>query len=108
MLTRKDDKVFHGRRLLKQCANASEAIRYRRDVLTQLRLRAEVDDDPQLLAASVDAALDSAAELIAGNDITELPPWAQQVCALVIAADAAADELLVAMGVVDPDEDGAD
>lgn len=111
MLTRQGDKVFFGRRLLKQCASASQAIQYRKDVLAQLRIRtraAEVDDNPQLLAAAVDATLDSAAELIAGNDVTALPAWAQQVCALVIAADATADELLVAMGVTDPDEDGAD
>lgn len=108
MLTVKGNKVFHGQRLLKECANRAAAVEYRYSVLTHLRQRADVsepDDKPGLLAASVDAALDSAAILIADNDLTTLPPWAQQVCALVIAADSAADELLVAMGIVDPDEE---
>lgn len=108
MLTVKDNRVFHGKRLVKECANHHDAVAYRHSVLVHLRQRAETmepDDKPGLLAAAVDAALDAAALLIADNDPTTLPPWAQQVCALVIAADSAADELMQAMGIVDPDEE---
>lgn len=68
----------------------------------------EGDEDAKALAGALDAALDAAAELLAANDASSLPPWAQQVMALVTAAETVADELLDVMGVPDPDDDDTD
>lgn len=62
------------------------------------------DLSPAGFAAAVDAALDACGSLIAANDTTAWPPAAQQLAALVTAAGAAADGLLDAMGVPDPDD----
>lgn len=111
MLTIKANKVFQGTRLVKECASHNEAVLYRQAIFTQLlakrRERAAMidpEDSPNLLAGAVDSCVDTAIMLINENDPTALPAWAQQVCSLVVAADAAVDELLKAMGVPDPDD----
>lgn len=63
------------------------------------------DDDPAALAGSLDATLDQASALISGVDLSTLPPEVAQACALLVAAETVADELLQAMGVYDPDDD---
>jgi phage head maturation protease len=65
----------------------------------------EGDDDPAALASALDAVLDEAAELIAGVDLSALPPEVAQACALITAAETTADALLEAMGIYDPDDD---
>jgi phage head maturation protease len=65
----------------------------------------EADDDPGALAQAVDAALDEAVALLAGIDTATLPAEVAQAIGLLITADAAADELLVVMGLADPDEE---
>jgi HK97 family phage prohead protease len=67
--------------------------------------RDEVSDG---LAQGVDAVLDEAVDLLKGIDLTTLPPDIQQAIALLIAAEATADELLDALGLADPDELGED
>lgn len=61
--------------------------------------------DPGALAQGVDAAIDSAIDLLAQVDATTLPEPVQQAIALIQSADATVDELLAALGVPDPDED---
>lgn len=61
--------------------------------------------DPGTLALAVDAAIDQALVLLANTDLTTLPAEVQQAIALIQTADAAADDLLDALGVPDPDED---
>lgn len=61
--------------------------------------------DPGALAQGVDAAIDSAIDLLAQVDATTLPEPVQQAIALIQGADATVDELLAALGVPDPDED---
>jgi hypothetical protein len=68
-------------------------------------VRQDSDDDPAALASAVDAVLDEAAELIAGVDMTTLPPEVAQACALIVAAETAVDALLESMGIYDPDDD---
>jgi phage head maturation protease len=65
----------------------------------------DADDDPAALASALDAVLDEAAELIAGVDLSTLPPEVAQACALITAAELSADALLEAMGIYDPDDD---
>jgi hypothetical protein len=65
----------------------------------------EVDDDPKALAASVDATLDEAINLLADVDTSGLPEPVAQALGLLTAADAAMDELMTVMGVPDPDEE---
>lgn len=65
----------------------------------------DADDDPAALASALDAVLDEAAELIAGVDLSALPPEVAQACALITAAETTADALLEAMGIYDPDDD---
>ncbi|HEX3539642.1 MAG TPA: HK97 family phage prohead protease [Acidimicrobiales bacterium] len=62
------------------------------------------DGDPATLASAVDAALDEAANLLDGFDVTSLPDNVQQALALVQAAGVAVDELLDVMGIDDPDQ----
>lgn len=66
------------------------------------------DEDPSSLASGIDAALDQASTLLEGIDMTTLPPEVAQACALVTAAGTAADALLDAMGIDDPDDDNED
>jgi hypothetical protein len=66
------------------------------------------DEDPATLASAVDAALDEAANLLDGFDLTGLPDPVQQALALVQAAGVAVDELLDVMGIDDPDHGGED
>jgi len=61
--------------------------------------------DPATLALALDASLDEAINLLAAVDAAGLPAEVQQALALLQAADVAADELLDALGVPDPDED---
>ena len=63
--------------------------------------------DPGALATAIDAALDEATTLLEGLDLESLPAGVQQAIALLQAAEIAADELLDALGVPDPDEDGS-
>jgi len=67
------------------------------------------DDDatPAELAQAIDGAVDAAIAIIDGLDLSTLPPGVGQVAQLLHAADVAADELLEALGLPDPD-DGAD
>jgi HK97 family phage prohead protease len=71
------------------------------------RKDADTEDasDPGALAQGVDAAIDSAIDLLAQVDATTLPEPVQQAIALIQSADATVDELLDALGVPDPDED---
>jgi len=64
----------------------------------------ESDDDPGALAQGVDAAIDSAIDLLAQVDATTLPEPVQQAIALIQSADATVDQLLAVLGVADPDE----
>lgn len=64
------------------------------------------DADAAELAQAVDAALDAFAATLDGVDTSALPAPVQQALALAEAAGVAVDELLDAMGVPDPDEDG--
>jgi phage head maturation protease len=66
---------------------------------------ADSDDDPSSLAGALDAILDQASALIADADLTALPEPVAQACNLIVAAETAADALLEAMGVFDPDDD---
>lgn len=68
----------------------------------------EADDDPAALAAGLDAVLDQASSLLAGVDMSSLPPEVAQACALITAAETASDALLEAMGIDDPDDDETD
>lgn len=68
---------------------------------------ADADDDSSSLAGALDAILDQASGLIAGVDLASLPPEVAQACALIVAAETAADALLESMGVFDPDDDEA-
>jgi hypothetical protein len=66
------------------------------------------DDAPTdigALAQAVDAPIDEALSLLSAFDVESLPAEVQQAIALIQAADTAADELLDALGVADPDED---
>jgi HK97 family phage prohead protease len=63
------------------------------------------DDDPAVLAAALDAVLDQIIGLLDGVDMEALDPDVAQACALIVAADSTADELLAALGVPDPDEE---
>lgn len=65
------------------------------------------DADPKTLALAVDAAVDQALALLDGVDLTALPDTVQQAIVLIQAADSAADDLLDALGVPDPDEETA-
>lgn len=69
---------------------------------------ADSDDDPSALAGALDAILDQASGLIAEVDLSSLPPEVAQACALIVAAETAADALLESMGIYDPDADEAD
>jgi HK97 family phage prohead protease len=62
------------------------------------------DEDAGTLASAVDAALDSACDLVDGTDLTSLPDNVQQALALTEAAGVAVDELLDVMGIDDPDQ----
>ena len=62
------------------------------------------DDDPGVLAQAADAAVDEAMALISSLNTEDLDPDLQQALALVAAADAALDSLLIALGVPDADE----
>ena len=66
------------------------------------------DEDLGTLAQAADAAVDEAMNLISGLNIEDLDPDLQQALALVEAADAALDSLLVVLGVPDADEDTED
>jgi HK97 family phage prohead protease len=69
----------------------------------------EDEDDVATLAASVDAALDSAVYWMSKSspdDVAGLPDNIQQALALVGAAGVVADDLLLALGVEDPDDPG--
>lgn len=70
-----------------------------------VRAESDTDDDPAALAGAVDAALDQAADLIEGKDLSELAPDVAQALNLLIAAGVSADALLEAMGIDDPDDD---
>ncbi|MCU1494857.1 MAG: Tsac [Acidimicrobiaceae bacterium] len=63
------------------------------------------DEDPSTLASAVDSCLDKAAELVADLDTSTLPDNVQEAISLMQAAGVAVDELLVVMGVDDPDAD---
>lgn len=80
-----------------ECANGKSASRKDADT--------EDAADPGALAQGVDAAIDSAIDLLAQVDATTLPEPVQQAIALIQSADATVDELLDALGVPDPDED---
>jgi hypothetical protein len=67
----------------------------------------EVTADPKDLALAIDAAVDQALALLTDVDLTSLPDEVQRAIALVQTADAASDDLLDALGVPDPDEDGS-
>ena len=71
----------------------------------QKDMGSESDSDPIALISGVDAAIDEALSLIVDVDLTTLPAEVQQAIALIRAADVAADELLEALGIPDPDED---
>lgn len=60
------------------------------------------------LAGALDAILDEAQGIARENDVTTLPPWAQQLCALLAGAVTVSDELLESMSVPDPDDDDGD
>jgi hypothetical protein len=81
------------------CTMKSAAGAARKDANT------EAASDPGALAQGVDAAIDSAIDLLAQVDATTLPEPVQQAIALIQSADATVDELLDALGVPDPDED---
>ncbi len=66
--------------------------------------KADYGDDASSLLEAVDAALDSALELITDYDVTQLPPVIQQFIACVVAADATKDKLVATVGLPDPDE----
>lgn len=63
------------------------------------------DQDSGQLASAIDAACDAATALLRSVDTTSLPPEVQQALALFDAAGVAADELLDALGIDDPDDD---
>lgn len=73
---------------------------------------ADGDDDedrsPQALATACDAALDAGQRIIDGLDTTTLPENVREALSQFSVAGVAADELLDAMGVADPDDDGVD
>ena len=73
-----------------------------------MRSTTDDDDDPGTLAQAADAAVDEAMNLIAGISTDDLDPDVQQAFALVAAADAALDSLLLALGVPDADEEDED
>lgn len=88
------------------CAGVNKSITmFRADGSTVFSLKdaTEPDDNPGTLAQSVDAALDQAMVLLGGIDTATLPNEVAEAIALLVAADAAVDELLVVMGVPDPD-----
>lgn len=89
----------HAAALGADCAAAKSA---RKDALPT-----EGAVDPGETAQATDAAIDQALALLEGVDLESLPAEVQQAIALIQAADAAVDELLDALGVVDPDEDAA-
>src|SRR3569623_864175 len=62
---------------------------------------------PATAASAADASLDEAVNLFSTVDVESLPAEVQQAFALLQAADLAMDELLDALGVADPDEDGS-
>lgn len=66
--------------------------------------KGDYGDDASSLLEAVDAALDSALELITDYDTTQLPPVIQQFIACVVAADATKDKLVATVGLPDPDE----
>lgn len=67
----------------------------------------EVTATPSDLALAIDAAVSAALALLVDVDLTSLPDEVQRAIALVQTADAASDDLLGALGVPDPDEDGS-
>lgn len=105
---------FHGRIRARNPEAYTELVSRRQ--ATKLPGRATVepandgdpDDNSATLAASLDAVLDEAVELLQGVDTSGLDPDVQQAIALVNAADALADELLEVMGVPDADDDDSD
>lgn len=109
---RGSDVVTRDGTLVRQTASAREAraavAQLNGHVVCQQMAAVEGDEDPKALAGALDAALDAAADLLSANDATSLPPWAQQVMALVTAAETVADELLEVMGVPDPDDTDTD
>lgn len=87
--------------------NAASALGASCSMKTAARKDADTEaaSDPGLLAQGVDAAIDSAIDLLAQVDATSLPEPVQQAIALIQSADATVDELLDVLGVPDPDED---
>lgn len=67
-------------------------------------VKADYGDSAMNLLTGVDAAIDSALELITDYDVTQLPPVIQQFIANVVAADATMDKFMATAGVADPDE----
>lgn len=104
-----DNKVYRDGELVRECASHLDALKHRVRMYEAYRtIKAEMiepDDKPNLLAGAVDACVDTAISLMNANDLTSLPGWAQQICSLVVAADAAIDELLEVLGIPDPDEE---
>lgn len=68
------------------------------------RKDAEDGTNPVDLITAVDAAIDSAIDLLSQVDPTILPAEVQQAIALIQAADTTVDELLDVLGIEDPDE----
>jgi len=67
-------------------------------------VKADYGDSAMNLLTGVDAAIDSALELITDYDIAQLPPVIQQFIANVVAADATMDKFMAMAGIADPDE----
>lgn len=65
----------------------------------------DADEDTGQLALAVDAALDAAIACAAGVDVTGWPSECQQMFGCVVAAETAADDLLEALGLADPDDE---
>lgn len=64
--------------------------------------------EPGELAGSLDAILDQANGLLAGQDTTELPPNVAQAVSLIQGAGGVSDDLLESLGVYDPDDEDDD
>jgi len=70
----------------------------------KVSVKADYGDSAMNLLTGVDAAIDSALELITDYDVTQLPPVIQQFIANVVAADATMDKFMAMAGIADPDE----
>jgi len=65
------------------------------------------DESTQALVAALDAALDSASDLVAGMDTSAMDPAVAQAFDLLVGAEAIADQLMANLGIDDPDDRGA-